>query len=909
MGDSVLNLNKKKILLIGWDGADWEHINPLVDGGLMPTFNDFINEGTIGNLATLRPVLSPMLWNSVATGKFADKHGIHGFVEPNPGMQGARPFSSTSRKTKAIWNIFSQNGIRSNVINWWASHPAEPIDGVVVSNLFHGVKLDPVKGWQISPGTIHPPELAQQYAQFRFFAEETGQEHILPFIPDASKIDQSKDKRLTTFAKVFSEMVTTHSIATATMELQPWDFMAIYYTGIDHFSHAFMQYHPPQMDGVSDDDFELYKGVIKSAYRFHDMMLERLLTLAGEDTTVIICSDHGFQSGNMRPAYTPREPAGPAVWHRQYGIVAMKGEGIKKDERITGASLIDIGPTVLHLAGLPVGEDMDGKVLIEAFEDPQPIETVPSWDAINDGHHGMITSEDPESESANSDELLKQFVALGYIDDIGTDKKKQARSAEIECKYNLARCLVWQGRTDEAQPIFEDILAASPWEDRFILEMADCYLRQGYLTQVCQLIKTAYELPAIPYTKGLITYGKACLRLGNSLEGQQYLNVAAQRERLHPSMYVELGKVFARQRNFEKAEGAFKKSIGLVPEYAHAHQGLAKIYIRQKRYQEAADAALRSLGLLFRLPESHLCLGIAMARSQQTDRAILAMETALKFAPRMVMPLRYLIRLHEANGNSRLADGYRKRLIDAAQFSVQERTRDANRRGTLFPHPELLSYEERIARLMKERPQPSDPVEKSGKCFVLVSGLPRSGTSLMMQMLIAGGAKVIADSQRVADENNPKGYFELESIKSIGEQPELLDTGGYENGTIKVVSMLLSKLPPEHDYKIIFMMRPIEEVAVSQEKMISQLGTDGANMEASDLRRSLHVHRQRALKLIDDAKNMESLTVSYPTLVTQPSDWIGKISDFLGKELLPVPEKMVDAIDHSLHRNRVSSLT
>ena len=94
-----------------------------------------------------------------------------------------------------------------------------------------------------------------------------------------------------------------------------------------------------------EEDFELYKDVVKGAYRFHDMMLERLLDLAGPETTVLLCSDHGFESGSHAPRGTPREPAGPAAWHRQYGIFVMAGPGYPRDERIYGASLIDIAPT------------------------------------------------------------------------------------------------------------------------------------------------------------------------------------------------------------------------------------------------------------------------------------------------------------------------------------------------------------------------------------------------------------------------------------------------------------------------------------------------------------------------------------------------------------------------------------
>src|SRR5437762_6905395 len=109
-----------------------------------------------------------MLWNSVATGKFADKHGIHSFIEPDPVNGGARPYTSTSRKCKALWNILTQRGLQSNIVGWWASHPAEPIKGTVVTNAFGGVKFNPEKGWSIPKGTVHPPEKGRSSRGSRF---------------------------------------------------------------------------------------------------------------------------------------------------------------------------------------------------------------------------------------------------------------------------------------------------------------------------------------------------------------------------------------------------------------------------------------------------------------------------------------------------------------------------------------------------------------------------------------------------------------------------------------------------------------------------------------------------------------------------------------------------------------------
>src|SRR5436305_6733171 len=95
-------------------------------------------------------------------------------------------------------------------------------------------------------------------------------------------------------------------------------------------------------------------------YRFHDLMLQRLLELAGPEAHILIVSDHGFESGARRP----RERVEPAKWHRPQGIFVLHGPGIRADERIEGATLLDVAPTALTLLGLPIGDDMEGKPLM-----------------------------------------------------------------------------------------------------------------------------------------------------------------------------------------------------------------------------------------------------------------------------------------------------------------------------------------------------------------------------------------------------------------------------------------------------------------------------------------------------------------------------------------------------------------
>ena len=354
----------KKVLLVGWDAADWKVITPLMDAGKMPNLQKFADGGVIGNLSTLYPVLSPMLWTSIATGKRADKHGIHGFAEPDPDTGSVRPVTSLGRKTKAIWNILNQQGLSSNVVSWWPSYPAEPINGVMVSNNYQTAVTNPDKRWPLPKASVHPERLRKSLAELRVHPTEITGEQIFPFVPGLADVNQQKDKRIQAIAKLLAECASVHSAATGIMQMEPWDFMAVYYDTIDHFSHGFMKYHPPQLSWIKDEDFNLYQNVINTTYEFHDLMLGTLMQLAGDDTTIIIVSDHGFHPDHLRPKELPNEPAGPADEHRPFGMFAALGPGIKKDELVFGASLLDITPTILTLLGLPIGRDMDGKPLV-----------------------------------------------------------------------------------------------------------------------------------------------------------------------------------------------------------------------------------------------------------------------------------------------------------------------------------------------------------------------------------------------------------------------------------------------------------------------------------------------------------------------------------------------------------------
>jgi hypothetical protein len=189
--------------------------------------------------------------------------------------------------------------------------------------------------------------------------------------------------------------------------------------------------------------------------------------------------------------------------------------------------------------------------------------------------------------------------------------------------------------------------------------------------------------------------------------------------------------------------------------------------------------------------------------------------------------------------------------------------------------------------------------------IIIVSGLPRSGTSLMMQMLEHGGITVVADHLRAADVDNPRGYYEFERVKKIKQDASWLPES--RGKAVKMVSQLLYDLPAGERYRIIFMQRDLDEVLLSQEKMLQRLGRSAA--PRGPMKEAFQVHLEKLQAWLRQQSNMAVLDVSYNDLLQQPQAEARRVGDFLGSGLAGGPpdvEKMAQAVDRSLYRNRAT---
>jgi hypothetical protein len=182
--------------------------------------------------------------------------------------------------------------------------------------------------------------------------------------------------------------------------------------------------------------------------------------------------------------------------------------------------------------------------------------------------------------------------------------------------------------------------------------------------------------------------------------------------------------------------------------------------------------------------------------------------------------------------------------------------------------------------------------------IIIVSGLPRSGTSLMMQMLHSGGVEVVSDNLRAADTDNPRGYLEYEKVKRLKQDASWLPLA--RGKAIKMVSQLLYDLPASETYRILFMERDLDEVLRSQEKMLERLGRPAAPRD--QIKASFTLHLERLHDWLRQQPHLAVLRVSYPGLVAEPRPEAERVRHFLGAPL--DLEGMVRAVEPALYRNR-----
>ncbi|MEM9410292.1 MAG: tetratricopeptide repeat protein, partial [Planctomycetota bacterium] len=865
---------------------------------------------------------------------------------------------------------------------WWPSHPAEPINGVMVSDFYHKAPKKPTDPFQLMKGSIHPESLEPVLEKMRVHPNQVNAEHVLSFVPQAGRVDQDKDQRLSMFIRTLAETVSMHRAGETLLQTQEWDFAAIYYDSIDHFSHGFMKYHPPKQEHVNQDDFEIYSPIINAAYAYHDVMLSKLLAAAGDDVTVVLMSDHGFHSDHLRPRSIPTEPAGPAVEHRNLGIFVASGAGIKKDHVISGANLLNIAPTILSMFNLPYGDDMDGAPLFDIFEEGKEFSTIPSWEEVEgeDGQHpqGM------EMDTSQAKETLEQLIALGYIERPSDDADEAVANCQRELDYNLARAYMDANRYGDAIPLLVRLYNDYPLEFRFGLQLANCLQSMNRITELEELVndlnnrwrvarlaaraklkeiagmskerrqqfrelkkidleneEKGEEVPKLaqydmrgkpllfsPEESALIRKVRAVSRgnphvldflsatisasKGDFEAAIDYMKKAEETQHLDANFHFQLGNYYLGLNRTKEAKRCYLRALEIDDLLPGGLMGMCRCYTHTGEYKKAIDFGNQAVALKFHFPLAQYYLGLAHYNSSDFESAVTVLNRAIEQNPNF------------AEAHLQLAEIYKKNLVDekkANHHSEQalgiesESTEYLEQSDRIQLKPvESTEFESLLPKFNSDdtgdfhrclgQPQPvTSYLKKANEAdqdeIVIVSGLPRSGTSMMMQMLHAGGLEPYIDDVRKPDESNPRGYYELAKVKNLAFENSWIQSCGGK--VLKVVAPLVTYLPQSLNYKMILMIRDIDEIVNSQTAMLDALNRTGGNM-THDQFKQIFIGQLNSFRSLMRINQIPYCEVSYKSAIENPETAAKSLSSFLDQDL--DLNAMKTAVDPKLYRQR-----
>jgi predicted AlkP superfamily phosphohydrolase/phosphomutase len=428
--------DKPKVLLIGMDGADMRWVDRLAGAGRLPNFAGLIERGVAGPLETVHHA-SPIIWTTVATGVQPWRHGIGGFlanmkadgtpVTPKEARAARaatsipaqdlpktqvlpsgreRPASVVYRKRPAFWNILSHYEKTVGVLAWWATYPAERVDGYMISPylLFQVPKR---------PGTANVNVDWTTEDAAKAFPAELGNE-VGPMMYQASEIDLERHAAVlgvggqTPYTPWgLARDRSYFEAAVHTMRTRPVDCVAVYFQGPDVASHDFTYFaygknvnkkRTPRVDQKS-----VVEGIkrVEAMYEHMDELLGGLLAEVGPATNVIIVSDHGW------------EYDGTSHWNLNPGIFVAAGPSIRRGQRIEGVSVLDITPILLSILDVPLAKAFDGRIP-EGVLEPEVRARVTY---VDDYPIPAVSPAAERGEAVPEDENMMELLrGLGYIE-------------------------------------------------------------------------------------------------------------------------------------------------------------------------------------------------------------------------------------------------------------------------------------------------------------------------------------------------------------------------------------------------------------------------------------------------------------------------------------------------------------
>lgn len=423
-----------KILVVGIDGGSFAVIDPMIAAGSLPAMARLMENGSRGPLRSVSPSRSPSIWTTIATGRAAKDHGVQSFTRAD---DESRLITSNARRVNAMWNWASAFDKRVGFNGWWVTWPAEPVQGWMVSDRITRSRWSEWLDGDVAQNLTHPANLASELLPLLVDPAQPPMDEIAA-MADFSEAELASlvaaeapifGDRLSVFKFAYCAQRSYENIALHMLEQGQPDLMGVFLIANDSICHTHWHfYEPDAFEGIDRQEAARLGKLIPSIQEHNDRYLAQLLSKVDEDTIVFVVSDHGFQASGVltesikaKDYKTAREEAEklgqlalmqPGMHHLD-GIFMAQGPYIKKGFQLK-ASVYDLAPTILALMGLPVADNLEGRVLTEmiepAFFEKHPLKTIDSYERL------LGRELIPLPEDASDGAVMDHIKALGYVD-------------------------------------------------------------------------------------------------------------------------------------------------------------------------------------------------------------------------------------------------------------------------------------------------------------------------------------------------------------------------------------------------------------------------------------------------------------------------------------------------------------
>jgi Flp pilus assembly protein TadD len=575
----------KRVIFIGLDGADWSLLDQYASRGVMPTLAKLVAEGSSGTVKTISPPLSPLIWTTMMTGVSPLEHRILDFLRVNPASQQREPITSDERKVPAVWNMATAGGKKVGALGYWATYPAESVNGLMVSDRLFTFLFS-----EATPpaGVVYPASM-DTWARdgLKRAQNEVGYDTIKGILPWLTQSEYAQAAAVTdpyahpvsALRRILTETKVYDELGRDWFSREKPDLLLLYFQGTDSIGHVFAPYAPPKQPEVSEPEYTRYKDVAERYFASIDQLLARYVTLAESTGSVImLASDHGFLWGEGRPTtLSSAANTTAAKWHAENGMYLVWGPGIQPSKGHTGSGKVDqVCATLLALAGLPAARNIAGP--------PLPGAPTPPGSEPVDYRAVYTPASTPQSTAGGAapavdEDTVAKLRALGYIG--ASEGKGRAFGTRTAGSLNNEGLLLKQaGKQKEAIEAFDTAISVDPNLASALWNLSDLlWSRNESIDKSDALLVRAFANNLPEGTKFLIGRAIGYQRNGQLDRSISLLNQAAAAKPSEPEVWLFRGRYRVERGECAGAVDDFRQAARLTPNNAavYASLGLAEL--------------------------------------------------------------------------------------------------------------------------------------------------------------------------------------------------------------------------------------------------------------------------------------------------------------------------------------------